>query len=205
MSYPVFPLVPELPLKESLTWLTDVMEAWDGTEQRVMIREVPRREYELGFLFRRWDKALVDSALFGSIYHETTGVPDRLKWTLPIWSDMHVLTTQKIIGSTLFYLSTVGYDYHAGGLAVFIRRQAAREFDRYKGLRLEDWEVVTVYAVTSTFVQIASPGTTKQWKIDDLFLPARAAWLTGPLQCQDQSSGAKAYRATGRFQCPIEV
>lgn len=39
----IFNLVPETPLVQTLNYVTDVMKAWDGTEQRVGVRAYPRQ------------------------------------------------------------------------------------------------------------------------------------------------------------------
>jgi len=106
-------------ITERLEWLTEVLEAYDGTEQRVRLRQLPRRGFEYGFLIEGRDAQVLDHLLFAwgaRIY------------CLPVWTDVSTLAGEAAIGSTALTVQDVANsDYHAGGLAVLWRSNTRHE------------------------------------------------------------------------------
>jgi len=205
MSYPVFPVVPDPDgILEVLEWLTDVHEGWSGEEQRVKLRDQARRYAESAFSLHRYDKPLLDAALFGNVGHEDGGSPDWLKWTVPVWWDMGFLSADLPAESTEIPISTPYRDFHGGGLAVVIRRRAGREFSRYRALRNEDWEIITIYTVNEGSIVIVGD-TESAWEEGDLILPARVGWLDRPLEVDDLTDTADGYRGAAAFEMALEV
>ena len=104
-------------IRERLEWLTDVMVARDGTEQRVRLRDYPRRSLEYSVLATDAAQAL-DALVWG--------LQDRLV-AVPLWWDAQRVTTGVSAGAMSLTVTTTGRDYQAGGLVALGDGQAAQE------------------------------------------------------------------------------
>lgn len=98
------------PVVEKLAWLTDVMPAQGGIEQRVGLRDAPRRAlaYELATLTRHQTNLLETMLL---------GWQARL-WAVPVWTDRQDLAAALAAGSLTVPCTTSGYEFAASGLAL---------------------------------------------------------------------------------------
>ncbi|MCD6706850.1 MAG: hypothetical protein LT080_10425 [Thiobacillus sp.] len=99
------------PVVEKLNWLTDVMLSHGGIEQRVGLRDAPRRSlaYEVATLTQHQSN-LLETMMFGG--------QGRL-WAVPVWTDMQHLTVAATAGSTAFACVTADFEFTDGGLALF--------------------------------------------------------------------------------------
>lgn len=98
------------PVVEKLGWLTDVMIAQGGVEQRVGLRDAPRRAlaYDLAALDRHQTNVLETMLL---------GWQSRL-WAVPVWTDRQDLAAALAAGSLTVPCTTAGYEFAADGLAL---------------------------------------------------------------------------------------
>lgn len=71
------------PIMERMEWLTDVMESYSGKEQRIELREFPRRTFEMLLTVQDRDKRRMQAMM--------TGWQDK-EFLLPIWTDRSNLT-----------------------------------------------------------------------------------------------------------------
>lgn len=142
------------PLRESLEWLTDVLVADDGSEQRVRLREAPRRTFEWLASAEGRDMRLLDNLLWGW---------QGRVYCLPVWTDRWDLPAALPAGSAGITVPTAYADYHAGGLAILWR--SPREY-----------EAVEVLAVESGGITLARQ-TEAEWAAGTRVYPARLARL----------------------------
>lgn len=144
-------------ITERLEWLTEVLEAYDGTEQRVRLRQLPRRGFEYGFLIEGRDAQVLDHLLFAwgaRIY------------CLPVWTDVSILDGEAAAGqTTLTVQDAANSDYHAGGLAVLWRSNT----------RHEAVEILSIAGNTLT-LKLPLAGS---WPAGTRVFPARLARLEG--------------------------
>jgi len=144
-------------ITERLEWLTEVLESYDGTEQRVRLRQIPRRGFEYGFLIEGQDSQVLDHLLFAwgaRIY------------CLPVWTDGSTLAGEVAIGSTaLTVQDAANRDYHAGGFAVLWRSNT----------RHEAVEILSIAGNTLT-LKLPLAGS---WPAGTRVFPARLARLEG--------------------------
>lgn len=106
-------------ITERLAWLTDVLAAHDGGEQRVRLRDHARRAIEYAFLAEGHDARLLEAITFG------WGA--RL-YCLPVWWEADFLATEVGAGATQVTVTNAALkDYRAGGLAVFWRDTGSSE------------------------------------------------------------------------------
>jgi hypothetical protein len=145
------------PVRESLTWLTDVQRAESGAEQRFSLREGPRQGWSFTFDCAGRLRRTLESELFawGS----------RI-WVLPIWPDIVEIAAPLTAGATSIPLTTAIRDYHVGGLGLLLSGD---------GLSYESFEVDTVAADSIT---LARP-LLNSWPVGTACYPARQARLTG--------------------------
>lgn len=106
-------------ITERLEWLTDVLAAYDGTEQRVRLRDHARRGIEYGFAVEGHDARLLEALTFG------WGA--RL-YCLPVWWEADYLAAGITAGATSVTVTDAALkDYRAGGLVVFWRDAGTTE------------------------------------------------------------------------------
>ena len=143
---------PGAPLIERLVWLTDVIRRRDGSEQRIGLRSIPRREFEYLVTLTDASAARLDAAVWGW---------QARVFAVPIWTDPAVLAAELPAGSSSVPVSTALRDYAAGTLAALVQ-------DDY------DHEIVEVQAVTGGSITLARP-TTQTWPAGTHLYPARLA------------------------------
>ncbi|MEF8736816.1 MAG: hypothetical protein V5B35_09550 [Candidatus Accumulibacter necessarius] len=98
-------------ITERLAWLTDVLESYDGSEQRVRLRSIPRRSFEF-----QLDLAGHDVRVLETLLHAWAA----RVFAVPVWTDRTVLTAPLSPGATAVRVSdAANADYHAGGLVAF--------------------------------------------------------------------------------------
>jgi hypothetical protein len=98
-------------ITERLTWLTDVLSAYDGSEQRVRLRESARRSIEYAYLAEGHDARLLESITFGW---------GARRYCLPVWWEADFLAMGVVAGASVVTVTDAALkDYRAGGLAVF--------------------------------------------------------------------------------------
>ena len=76
---PFLPQVAELPVTETISFLTDSFTNYDGTEQHIQLRSKPRQQFQYSIPIKYRDNADVFNSLYGAI---------REKWAVPIWSEL---------------------------------------------------------------------------------------------------------------------
>jgi hypothetical protein len=98
-------------ISERLEWLTDVLEAHDGTEQRIRLRRVPRRSFEFQLDLAGHDVRVLDTLLHAWAARVLA---------VPVWTDRTVLAAPLSAGATALRVSdAANADYRAGGLVAF--------------------------------------------------------------------------------------
>lgn len=150
------------PVVERLAWLTDVLPAHGGTEQRIGLRAAPRRalEYSLATLDRRATARLETLLL---------GWQSRL-FAVPVWTDLQVLAAPLPAGSTVLPCDTADYEFAADGLALLWRA-----YDDYEAVEVES---VGASSLTLRLGTVSDwPAGTRLYPIRLGRLPARQAFL----------------------------
>ncbi|UJM85331.1 hypothetical protein [Rhodanobacter denitrificans] len=143
------------PVLESLTWLTDVQDAVDGSQLRLPCRDVPRREWEFGVVAEGAERQIMEHAL----YDWSARI-----WALPVWPDMTWLAAPLAAGASVISLDTTNLDYRVGGL-VALYRSASR------------FELAEITAVAAGSLTLKQP-LAKDWGVGDRAAPVRTATLT---------------------------
>ena len=176
----------EAPLRETLSWATNVIPVSRGKEQRIARRELPRQSFSPTFMLSSGGRRRMHALLFGA---------QGRAFGFPLWTERVVLTAAASPGATtLSTTATTGADLRAGGYALLFHD--ASKFD-----------AALVSSVGPTSVGIESPGVPSPgYSAGDLLVPLRIALVDGDptgvrfpvtleelqvrLLCLDNSEGA---------------
>jgi hypothetical protein len=140
---------------ETLSWLTDVQQSYNGNQTRLVCREAPRREWEFTAIAYGRERQILEAALYDWTAR---------RWALPVWTDITWLTNDLAAGITTIPVDTVGLDYVVGGLAALW--SAAWRF-----------ELVEILDIAAGALVLKNP-TVKDWPRGSRLYPCRTAILT---------------------------
>lgn len=106
------------PIVERLEWATDILRAYDGTEQRVRLRQYPRRVFEFAFAAEASQRRGLETALYGW---------GARNWALPVWPDGVPITTPALSGASSVVADTEHRDFRVGGLLMLLADDGTNE------------------------------------------------------------------------------
>jgi hypothetical protein len=106
----IFSFEPLVPMQESLEWFTNIMRSKDGSEQRMIVRQVPRQIFKVeAHVNNEQLQSRLDAVLFG--WQKRT-------WGLPIWPEWTEHTDTISVDDTVIYLDTTNADYRDDSSAI---------------------------------------------------------------------------------------
>lgn len=138
------------PLTERLLWLTDIITHRDGSEQRIGLRSMPRREWEYTVTLVGPAAARLEALVYGW---------QSRVFAAPVWTDPQFLASDLPAGSLSITATTQYRDFAAGTLAVLVSDDLAHE-------------LVEVQAAAGGTITLARP-TEAAWPAGTYLLPAR--------------------------------
>lgn len=152
---------------ETLEWLTDVLEAQDGTEQRISARKQPRQSLRLSYRLDGADRQQAQSVLLDRL-------ADQL--AVPFWAEQMRLTAAASPGAvTITVDSTTDVDVRAGGQVLIVALTAAGIPDR------RTYDVKGITAIGATSITFDS-GILETYAVGALVVPIRLCWIEQPVQ-----------------------
>jgi hypothetical protein len=135
----VFPFIPTKPVKEQIEFLTDVIEARDGTESRISTRPEARQEFNMKYLIDQQQPEQYASAQ--ALIVGMSGVP----LGVGMWHQARKVYGNVQAGDQTIFMDPTDLDFRVGGY----------------GLLWKDWndtEIVSIAQVNDGFsVDIVSP------------------------------------------------
>ena len=143
------------PIIERLEWRTDVLLAYDGSEQRIALRQTPRRYFEFGFL--------VPTLLGRQKLEASISANGSQSWDLPIWTDSTPCTSAISDSDTVVYVDTVGRDFVEGGKALLLAANG-------------NTLIINISTLTTTQLNLSS-AVVGSWPIETSVIPLRSAYL----------------------------
>lgn len=155
------------PITERLEWLTDVLKAEDGSEQRFKLRTWPRWSTSFAFDTEGRLRRILENKLY-----DLGGQP----WAVPVWQDVQPLASNAAIGATSLSVTTTYRDWAAGSIGILLAAD---------GLTHEAFEVATVGTSTLTL----SRALEQAWPAGTSVYPARIAYATNPPQLTRHLAG----------------
>jgi hypothetical protein len=143
------------PVREKLSWLTDVLLTQSGIEQRVGLRGIPRRALSYSLLTQdRLASAKLETILLGW--------QSRL-YALPVWTERQVLAAPLTAGVMTIPCQTTDYEFAPNGLALLWRAH-------------DQHEAVEIASVGASSITLKSP-TVSAWPAGTRLYPVRLARL----------------------------
>lgn len=165
------------PIIERLEFKTDVLLAYDGSEQRIALRQSPRRYFEFGFL--------VPTLIERQKLEAAISANGSQAWDLPIWTDSTPCTSAISHGDVVIYADTIGRDFVAGGKALLLATN---------GNSL----IINISTLTDTQLNLSS-AVVGSWPIETAVIPLRTAYLEQSQQIS-RFTGSAIYGVV-RFLC----
>lgn len=135
----LWPYRPDAGVIERLEWLTDPIESFSGCEQRIALREWPRRVLEFGVTVSDRERRTAENLL---------AVGQATRWAVPVWMDNQALQSSLAAGVSSVPVSTATRDFHDGGLVLLATDTA--------------YEIVDVASFTGSAIALSAP-TTLSW------------------------------------------
>jgi hypothetical protein len=174
MSYFVWPWRPLVGMTESLEWMTDIIEAHDGTEQRIRVRQEPRQSFDASIM-------LDDPAELSRLRVGLAAWQHR-EWGWPCWHEAVKLASALPAASSSISIDTTASDFRAGGLAIV-----------HQGPSL--YEIVEGDSVAADSLSLITP-TTLEHPAGASVMPLRMARMTSPARREDYAVEASRYSVT---------
>lgn len=159
----VFPFIPEAPVEESLEWLSDVLEAYDGSEQRCQIRRAPRQEFAWEVVAPNGLERQRLQALLGGWQARVFG--------MPVWPQQRFLSAPVPAGAESIAVDSRFAEYREGGTALLWRSAL-------------QYEAVEITSLTEQSLLLARP-TLADWPAGSSLVPLRQARLPDAVPLED--------------------
>lgn len=159
------------PITEQLEWLTDVITAYDGSEQRSRSRLAARRAFEYSWI--------VDGDASAHTLNLLQGWQNRV-FSMPVWMDKTRLAVAVSPGTTTLQVDTTDRSFEVGGfMALFVDK------DNY-----EQMEIATV----STGQLTLTKPLAQAWPVNTPVYPVVIGRLPGQLPMKRHTSTIVAGR-----------
>lgn len=127
----LFPYEPDDGITEQLQWASDVIEAYDGTEQRMSLRGAPRQRIEFSVFT---EEGSLDTRLRSLLFDWMSRV-----YGLPVWWEMRRLNSEHIAGTDTLDVSTLYGDFRLSGLVMIYQDE-----DTYEVIGIEDMDATSI-------------------------------------------------------------
>ena len=162
----ILPHPAEAPITETLEFLTDVMEAYNGNEERLQLRSKPRHSFKYTVPVQAWNMAAAFNTEAGAI---------RKRWAVPIWTEAQYVGSVAAAAASIACDTTI-YDLRANSLALL-----------FAGC--ESWQVVEIASITSDSIVPANEvsATSGAWLV-----PVRLGWIVGNVDKPTSGHNAKS-------------
>lgn len=166
--------------EETIAYLTDIIPAYSGHEQRIQLRTLPR----FGASFRVLTATKRDTAWLDALI---SGWQARV-YGVPWWMDASPLVANAAPGTLTLQVDTTNRaSFEAGGLVMLWRDQ-------------HTWEALQVLAKSDSTVTLVSE-TVKSWSAGDLVVPIKRGRMSEMVPIARETSGVASMRAT--FACEV--
>lgn len=165
------------PINEFLEWKTNILKSFNGSEQRLSIRESPRRGFEYQVLNLKANNSSMVSALLWGWQNRN--------YALPLWMDMTRLTLPATQGTDLIACQTSNRGFFINGLVLLYASPT-------------DYEVIEIESFNSGAIQLKK-NLEKTWAIGTKVYPINIARIPDSVSTQHLTDSVA--RTQVRFLC----
>ena len=167
----------EFNTKETLAFLTEIITALDGVEQRLSLRKQPRQTFEVEYKLTENDRQRVQVLLMDW--------QDKL-FGFPLWHEKLTLTSAVSAGATQYPVTGADEaDFRVGGLGVIFTD-------------VNTFDVLNITAVTSTLITAADPSV-NGYAAASPIMPLRTAFIRRQVSANRRTVELEIFRIT--FEC----
>jgi len=145
---------------ETISYLTDIIETKSGKEQRISLREFPRRQFQYKTLLANSNDYELN-ALKRIEFHNQLMFGKSKTWLSPIVQDYRYIGYDVPSGTSTITVNTLYHDYYDNGYVLL--------YNAYN-----DYEVVRIDSITDTSITLVAP-TTKDFYKHSTICPMRQA------------------------------
>jgi hypothetical protein len=133
----MFPIPPQWDKRviETLSWKTNIITSYNGSEQRIGLMREPRKTIQFDITTNNQETQKLDSIMMNWLARP---------FAIPVWQDITPLVTQATIGTSVLEIDTIGRDFVVGNSVAI--------FESF-----EDIETGEVTAVTDTEITLRLP------------------------------------------------
>lgn len=152
----ILPRQAEAPIRETLEFLTDLMESYNGSEQRLQLRSKARQTFAYTVPLQAWHMAAAFNTEYGAI---------RKRWAVPIWTEAQYVGTV-LTNAPAIVCDTANFDFRDESLALL-----------YAGC--DKWQVIEIASVEPGQINLLSNvnGFVGAW-----LLPVRIGWIANTVE-----------------------
>jgi hypothetical protein len=108
-------------MRETLIWKTDVLNSYNGTEQRVKVRRYPRHRLSVKAYLDREERTRVENLIYGWRQRD---------WAIPIWHEARKADSPVLEDDTIIDVDTQYADFRVDGLAALW--ESPKKFDVFQ-------------------------------------------------------------------------
>lgn len=156
----LFPFEPDDGVTEQLEWKSDVIESYNGTEQRMSLRGAPRQRIEFDVLTEEGSQ---DTKLRSLMFDWMSRV-----YGLPVWWELRRLTSAHTAGASVLNVSTAYGDFRVGGLVMIYENE-------------DTFEVIGIDAADATSITLQSQ-LVNSYTSKAVAMPVRTAYMAATSQ-----------------------
>lgn len=169
-----FPFDYEAPVKETLAFLTDIIAALSGKEQRLALRKNPRQLYEVTYKLTENDRQRMQALLMD--WQDNV-------FGFPVQAEKLTLQAATVATATQYQVTGADdVDLRVGGLAVIVTD--ANTFD-----------VITISALTDTLIT-ATDGAVNAYPAGTAIYPLRTATMLGAVAGRRHANNLEEFKIT---------
>lgn len=167
----ILPFQAEAPVVETLEFLTDVCNSFNGTEKRIQLRTKPRQSFDYTVPLQLWQAAKSFSTEYRAL---------RKRWAIPVWTEAQYVGNIAAHAASITCDTTL-YDLRANSLAFL-----------YAGP--ESWQIVEVSTKTASSVNVSND---LFYMKGAWLMPVRLGWIADKI---DKPTSGYAGKTSLKFE-----